>query len=87
MDYDSTAAANQQKQDADRTGLPGSLTTQEWLTTQEAARYLGLSVGSLRNLTSNGQVPYCKLGRRNRYRVADLRALLLANKRGGLYVD
>lgn len=59
--------------------------TSEWLTTVEAASYLGISEGSLRNMTSNGKVPYHKLGRRNRYRLADLRELLLAQKRGGSY--
>lgn len=59
-----------------------SLETREWITTEQAADYLGLTVGALRNMTSNGQVPYYKLGKRNRYLVADLRELLLANKRG-----
>jgi excisionase family DNA binding protein len=48
---------------------------QEWLSTVEAAAYLRLSVGSLRNMTSNGQIPYYKLGGRNRYRLVDLREL------------
>lgn len=60
-----------------------SLFEKEWITTAEAAAYLGLTVGVLRNMTSNGQVPYYKLGNRNRYRVVDLRALLLAQRRGG----
>ncbi len=55
---------------------------QEWLTTEAAAAYLSLSVGSLRNITSNGFVPYYKLGRRNRYRLIDLRDLLLSQRRG-----
>lgn len=70
-------------------GNSGSLIIQEkeWLNTREAASYLGLSPGSLLNMTSNGQIPHFKLGRRNRYRVTDLRALLLAQKRGGSYVN
>jgi excisionase family DNA binding protein len=59
---------------------PSSLTT--WLNTEQAADYLGVSVGSLRNMTSNGQIPYYKLGRRNRYRLPDLHELLLSEKRG-----
>ena len=55
----------------------------EWMTTEEAAAYLRLPIGSLRNLTSNGFVPYYKLGGRNRYRLDDLRNLLLLQKRGG----
>lgn len=56
-----------------------SLTT-EWLTTKEAADYLKIPVGSLRNMTSNGQVPYFKLGNRNRYSLTELRKLLLGQK-------
>jgi excisionase family DNA binding protein len=59
--------------------------SQEWLTTEQAADYLGLSVASLRNMTSNGQVPYYKLGNRNRYRLPELRQLLLSGKRGSHY--
>lgn len=59
-----------------------SLTEREWLTTEQAADYLGLSVGALRNMTSNGQVPHYKLGRRNRYLVVELRQLLSSQKRG-----
>lgn len=55
----------------------------EWLTAEQAARYLGLSVGALRNSTSNGQIPYYKLGRRVRYLKSELRNLLLQNRRGG----
>ncbi len=54
----------------------------EWLDSTEAASYLGLSVGSLRNMTSNGHIPHYKLGRRNRYRLEDLRVLLLSQRRG-----
>ena len=67
----------------------GSLKTQEreWLDSRGAADYLGMSEGALRNMTSNGQIPYYKLGCRNRYRVTDLRALLLAQKRGSSHVN
>lgn len=60
-----------------------SLTT-EWLTTQEAADYLKIPVGSVRNMTSNGQIPYHKLGNRNRYSLTELRKLLLG-QRGVFY--
>jgi excisionase family DNA binding protein len=75
----------QSQNDGSEMGDSSSLTsTQEWLTTREAAEYLGLSRGSLQNMASNGQIPHYKLGkRRNRYRVTDLRELLLAAKRGG----
>ena len=63
----------------------GSLITKEWLNTGEAAAYLGIPVGTLRNLTSNGQIPYYKVPgtRLNRYSVTELRDLLFKNKRGG----
>ena len=53
-----------------------------WLTAKEAADYLRLNVASVRNMTSNGQVPYYKLVGRVRYLKSELRALLKANKRG-----
>lgn len=57
----------------------------EWLTTKQAALYLKVSEGSLRNMTSNGHVIHYKLGRRTRYRLIDLRNLLISQKRGGSY--
>ena len=58
---------------------------EQFLTTHEAAKFLKVPVGSLRNMSSNGQVPYLKLGNRNRYKLSDLKRLLLANPRGGNY--
>lgn len=69
----------------DKNQYSRSLTNEEWLDTEAAAEYLKISVGSLRNMTSNGLIPYNKLGRRNRYRTEDLRQLLLSNKRGALH--
>ena len=57
--------------------------SQEWLTTEETAAYLRISVGALRNMTCNGQVPYHKLFGRNRYKIEDLRNLHLKRKSGG----
>jgi excisionase family DNA binding protein len=54
----------------------------EWLTSIEAAEYLGISTRTLMNLTSNGNVPYYKFGRRNRYLKDELRMLLLSQRRG-----
>lgn len=54
----------------------------EWLTSEEAALFLKIPVGSLRNMTSNGKVPYYKLGRSNRYRLEDLNKLLLSHRKG-----
>lgn len=59
-----------------------SLKIREWMTTAEAAEYLRVTVGALRNMTSSGLVPYRKLGNRNRYSAEELRTLLSAQKRG-----
>lgn len=59
----------------------------EWLTTQEAAAYLKLSVGSFRNMVSDGNVPHYKLGRRNRYLRGELKKLLMGMARGRLCND
>jgi excisionase family DNA binding protein len=48
----------------------------KWLTTKEAARYLKITEGTLRNLVSSGQVKYHKRGRHNRYRIEDLDVLV-----------
>jgi excisionase family DNA binding protein len=44
----------------------------EWLSTEQAASYLGLSVGHLHNL--KGKVPSHKVGGRRRYRRSELDA-------------
>lgn len=54
----------------------------EWLNSEEAAEFLRISIKGLRNMTSNGKLPFYKLGRRNRYRKDELEALLLSQKRG-----
>jgi excisionase family DNA binding protein len=48
----------------------------EWLTSKEAAQYMGISEGTLRNLTSNGHIEYYKFRRLNRYKPADLDLLI-----------
>lgn len=59
----------------------------EWLTSAEAAKYLGISQSSLFNMVSNGKIPYYKLGRSNRYLVSELRELLLSQPKGVRYGD
>ena len=54
----------------------------EWLTSAEAAQYLGISTAQLMNLTSSGKVPYYKFGRSNRYLVSELRQMLLSYPKG-----
>lgn len=56
---------------------------EEWLTSQEAADFLKISLQSLFNRVSMGQIPYYKFGRSNRYRLSDLKKLLLGHPRGG----
>jgi excisionase family DNA binding protein len=63
------------------TSSPSSLKI-EWLDSKEAANLLRVTVKALRNLTSNGNIPFYKLGRRNRYRRDELEAILLQEKRG-----
>ncbi len=61
---------------------PDCSLTIQWLNSEEAANVLRVSVKALRNMTSNGRVPFYKLGRRNRYRKDELEELLLSQKRG-----
>lgn len=56
----------------------------DWMTTKEVAEYLSVSVGQIRNWTSNGKVSYYKIGRHNRYLRSEVDALLFSNKRGGI---
>ena len=53
-----------------------------WLNSEQAAVYLGVSVETLRNLVCNGQIPYYKFGRRNRYILSELDHLLRSNPKG-----
>lgn len=62
--------------------IAGNEAQDEWLSSEEAANYLKIPVGTLRNMTSNGQLPFYKLGRLNRYLRSELKKLLLSNKRG-----
>lgn len=55
----------------------------EWITTEEAAQLFQVSEGQIRNWTSNGKLPYYKLGRLNRYNRSELENLLITNRRGG----
>lgn len=62
--------------------------TPQLLTTEEAARFLGVAAISLRKARSNGAVksaippvPYIKLGRTVRYDVADLREYIAKHRK------
>lgn len=54
----------------------------EFLTTKEAAEYMRISKGRLLNMVSNGKIPHYKLGRSNRYKLSELREILLESPRG-----
>ena len=58
-----------------------------WLNSKETALYLKISIKTLFNLTSNGRIPFYKFGRRNRYKLDDLRNLLSSQPRGGYKWD
>lgn len=64
----------------------GSLKTEyegdRFLNAYEAAEFLSVPYNSLLNMTSSGKIKYYKLGRRNRYLLSDLKALLMANQKG-----
>ncbi len=80
-------STDKKSRSCDNKSLQSSLTTEEedkFLTTAEAAAFLRLPQQSLHNMVSNGQVPVFKLGRRNRFRLQDLRNLLWRNRRGGI---
>lgn len=48
----------------------------EWLSTKEAASYLGITPNALRILVCRGRVRSYKMGSRLKFRIRDLRNLL-----------
>jgi excisionase family DNA binding protein len=59
-----------------------SLEEKDWLTSDEAAAYLRISVETLRNLTSTNQVPYFKFFKSNRYLKNELDSLIVRARKG-----
>lgn len=49
----------------------------EWLTTKEAAQFLGVSENALRIMVYRGQISVFKFGRRLRFRLKDCEALFV----------
>ena len=47
----------------------------EWLSSKEAASYLGVSENALRIMVCRGQVKFSKFGRRLRFRFRDVESL------------
>ena len=58
---------------------------ERFMTAHEVAEFLRIPYQSVLNMTSAGQLPYFKLGGRNRYLKNELRELLLGNRRGSSY--
>jgi excisionase family DNA binding protein len=54
-----------------------------WMNTAEAAAYLRISPGALRNCVHKGSVPYYKFLRSLRFKRTELDRLLESTKRGG----
>lgn len=55
---------------------------EKFVTSDEAASFLKISVKTLMNEVSNGNIPYYKFGRRNRYLLSELKGLLMSEPRG-----
>jgi len=51
--------------------------SKEWLTTNEAAEFLGVTPNALRIMVYRGQVPVYKFGKRLRFRLRDCQALFV----------
>ena len=65
--------------------LSGPKITPEYLDTQGAAEFIGLSKLTLEQWRSEGQGPtYCKVGRAIRYYIEDLRAFMNAGRQHAL---
>lgn len=51
--------------------------SKEWLTTNEAAKFLGVSSNAVRIMVHRDQIPVYKFGRRLRFRLKDCQALFI----------
>lgn len=49
----------------------------EWLSSKEAANYLGISENAIRIMVYRRQIKFSKFGRRLRFRLRDLKSLML----------
>ena len=57
----------------------------EYLSSREAAKFLGVSYKQIRNLTASRKITSYKVGRLNRYKLSDLREFIEKSKREALY--
>jgi excisionase family DNA binding protein len=54
--------------------------TPHWLTSGDAATYMGITPAALRKRVERGEIPYSKLGRRLWFNVADLDQLMAGHR-------
>lgn len=54
----------------------------EFVNAEQISAFLKINTQTVRNLTSNGKLPYYKFGKRVLYRIDEIRELILKNKRG-----
>lgn len=54
---------------------------EKWLSVQEAAKYIGQSVGTIYNWVCLGKLPRYKLGRNLRFPMSELNELLFKTKK------
>lgn len=54
----------------------------EFVNADQISTFLKINVQTVRNLTSNGKIPYYKFGKRVLYRLDEVRELVLKSKRG-----
>ena len=50
------------------------------LTPQEAANYLGVKLSTIYSMCMRRQIPFCKIGRLNRFKLSDLEAFINQNR-------
>lgn len=50
------------------------------LTPQQAADYLGIKLSTIYSMCMRRQIPFCKIGRLNRFKLSDLEAFINQNR-------
>ena len=60
------------KKQIEEMGKVNSDFQEQWLSSQQASEYLGVSVRTLLRIRSRGELPYSKVGQRARYKKSDL---------------
>lgn len=69
-----------------KNALKNKPTEKIWLKSNEAQKMLGISSSGLRNLRTNGTLPYSKLGGTIYFEHADIIEILEKNKVSGYYI-